>query len=264
MSSKLPVVFITHGSPMLAIEPGQTGPLLSKLGQQLSKQDIKAILVISAHWLTREQAMLTAAKQLTTIHDFGGFPNALYQLQYPAKGAPEIAGQIQQQLQQLGVNVGLDTQRGLDHGAWVPLQYLFPDAQIPVIELSIPWPMDAQKAVEFGLTLKSLRDNGILIIASGSMTHNLYDVGYDDAIEANYIKPFVNWVGEVIKNHDLNALANYRTLAPYAQQAHPTDEHFLPLIIALASSDATDQITELDAGITYQALSMNNYVFGQY
>ncbi|WP_392559954.1 dioxygenase family protein [Orbus mooreae] len=264
MSSKLPVVFITHGSPMLAVEPGKTGPLLTKLGQELNKQDIKAVLMISAHWLTRHSPMLTASVELETIHDFGGFPNTLYQLQYPAKGSPDIAKEIQQQLQQSGLSVGIDKQRGLDHGAWVPLQYLFPKADIPIIELSMPWPMDAAGAIKFGTALKTLRDNGILIITSGSMTHNLYDVGYDNGIEANYIKPFVNWVENTVKSHDLTAMANYRTLAPYAAQAHPTDDHFLPLAIALGCSDEGEKITELDAGVTYQALAMNNYVFGQY
>lgn len=264
MSTKLPVVFITHGSPMLAVEPGKTGPLLTQLGQSLNKLKINAILVISAHWLTRDHSMLTASEKLETIHDFGGFPKELYQLQYPAKGAPAIASQIQQQLQQVGLTVDLDKERGLDHGAWVPLQYLFPNADIPVIELSMPWPLDAKGAIEFGQSLKALRNNGILIVTSGSMTHNLYDVGYDNDIAANYIKPFVNWVKKTVTNHDLTAMADYRTLAPYAKQAHPTDDHFLPLIIALACSDKGELITELDAGITYQALSMNNYIFGQH
>ncbi|RKS87652.1 4,5-DOPA dioxygenase extradiol [Orbus hercynius] len=264
MPAKLPVIFITHGSPMLAVEPGQTGPLLTELGQQLKQHDIHAIMVISAHWLSRGQARITASEHLTTIHDFGGFPDQLYQLQYPAHGAPEIAKQIQQTLQHSGLNVALDEMRGLDHGAWIPLQYLFPDADIAVTALSMPWPMDAKAAITFGQSLKDLRNQGILIIASGSMTHNLYDIGYDNNIEASYISPFINWVRHTITHHDLTAMANYRKLAPYAQQAHPTDEHFLPLLIALACSDNDEPITELDAGITYQALSMNNYIFGQY
>ncbi|WP_392561914.1 class III extradiol ring-cleavage dioxygenase [Orbus sturtevantii] len=264
MSVKLPVLFITHGSPMLAIEAGKTGPLLTKLGERLKKLPIKAVLVISAHWITRDNAMLTAAKNLTTIHDFGGFPKALYQLQYNAKGAPDIAKKIQSELSDEHIHVELDLIRGLDHGAWIPLQYLFPKADVPVIQLSIPWPMDAEQAINFGKCLKKLRNQGILITTSGSMTHNLYDVGYDENQPLSYIKPFVDWVKNAVKNYDLNSMAHYRKLAPYAKEAHPTDEHFLPLIIALASSDEGELITELDGGITYQALAMNNYVFGHY
>ncbi|GAA5106825.1 class III extradiol ring-cleavage dioxygenase [Orbus sasakiae] len=264
MQSKLPVLFITHGSPMLAVEPGKTGPLLTQLGQQLDKLDIKAILVISAHWITRDMPMLTSGEQLETIHDFGGFPRELYQIEYPAKGSPEVAQLIKKELEHDGIKVGLDDHRGLDHGAWIPLEYLFPKVNVPVIQLSIAWPMDAKQAIEFGQHLKTLRNQGILIIASGSMTHNLYDVGYNDEQEASYIKPFVRWVESVVKAHDLNAMQHYRKLAPYAKQAHPTDDHFLPLIIALAASDKDEKVTELEGGITYQALAMNNYVFGQY
>lgn len=264
MSQKLPVLFITHGSPMLAIEPGKTGPLLMDLGKQLKKRPINAILVISAHFITQGKTMLTAAKNLPTIHDFSGFPSELYQLEYNAKGAPDIAMQIQRELSYNNIHVELDPKRGLDHGAWIPLQYLFPDADVPVIQLSMAWPMDVTQAINFGKCLKILRNRGILIITSGSMTHNLYDVGYDDEKPLHYMKPFIDWVKNTLKNHDIDAMKNYRELAPYAKKAHPTEEHFLPLIIALASSDKDELITELDGGVTYQALAMDNYIFGQY
>lgn len=264
MQTKLPIVFVTHGSPMLAIEPAETGPLLTQLGQRLQHLDIKGIIIISAHWITRDVPMITAGEQLSTIHDFGGFPRQLYQLQYPAKGSPTIAKYLQNELKQFNITAGLDEERGLDHGAWIPLQYIFPQADIPVIQLSIPWPMNAAQAIIFGNHLKDLRNKGMLLIMSGSLTHNLHDVGYDDSHHARYIKPFVNWVDDTIKNHDLTAMANYRELAPYAKQAHPTDEHFLPLIIAQAASDIDDEVTVLDGDINYQALAMKHYIFGQY
>lgn len=264
MESILPVLFITHGSPMLAVEPGKTGPLLTQLGQKLITKEINGIVVISAHWLTPHTSFITSGEKLEIIYDFGGFPDELYQLQYHAKGSPAIAQLVQKQLQYNGMSTQLDPQRGLDHGAWIPLRYMFPNAEIPIIQLSIPWPMNAKQAIEFGKKLKPLRKQGILIMASGSMTHNLYDVGYNNSQEQSYIQPFVNWVRDAVKYHDLNLMENYRELAPFAKHAHPTEEHFLPLIIALATSDTTDDITELNGGVTYQALAMDNYVFGQY
>lgn len=264
MKTKLPVIFVTHGSPMLAVEPGKTGPLLQDLGQELSQLDIKAVLVISAHWLTHYHSIITSGQSLETIYDFGGFPRELYQLQYPAKGSPNMATLVQEQLIKQGLEIGLDPERGLDHGAWIPLRYLFPKADIPVMELSIPWPMTAKKALDFGKTLNVLREMGVLIVTSGSMTHNLHDVGYVSDKELPYVTPFVNWIRDAIKNHDMDALADYRQLAPYAKQAHPTDEHLLPLMIAIGATDENEPVTELNGGTTYQALAMDNYVFGQY
>lgn len=262
MQTKLPVMFITHGSPMLAVEPGETGPLLTQLGHQLSSLDIKAILVISAHWLTQNHPMITAGDALATIHDFGGFPTELYKLEYPAKGSLEIAKLIQAELKQYDIHAGLDYDRGLDHGAWIPLQYLFPQTSLPILQLSMTWPMSTKSAIALGKSLKYLRQQGILIIASGSMTHNLHDVGYNNGSQASYIKPFVNWVDTAVRDHNLDAMENYREQAPFAKQAHPTDDHFLPLIIALAASDKEDNVVSLDGGISYQALAMDNYLFG--
>lgn len=262
MKTKLPVIFVTHGSPMLAIEPGQTGPLLTQLGQSLPISEIKAILVISAHWISRFHPVVTSSTTLETIHDFGGFPKQLYHLQYPAKGEPKIAALIKQTLKDRNIEVEMDSERGLDHGAWIPLQYIRPEADIPVVQLSMPWPMDPKQAINFGEALKPLREQGILIMASGSMTHNLYDVDYEKQPDVLYIKPFVEWVRKTIQDRDLEAMQNYRELAPYAKQAHPTEEHFLPLIIALAASDKTDPVIELNGGVTYRALAMDNYVFG--
>ncbi|WP_392565899.1 class III extradiol ring-cleavage dioxygenase [Utexia brackfieldae] len=259
---RLPVVFVTHGSPMLAIEPGDSGPLLAQLGDELLKKSIKAIAVISAHWITKQRPFITAAQSPETIHDFGGFPELLYRLSYPASGASDIAKLVQDILLKQGIDADLDPKRGLDHGAWIPLQYLFPEANIPVIQISMPWPMTELQALTFGELLKPLRDQGILLIASGSMTHNLYDVGENNGHEKSYIAPFVSWVRDALKKHNLSLMQNYRQLAPFAVQAHPTEEHFLPLLIALGASEKGEPITTLSAGTTYQALAMDNYIFG--
>lgn len=259
---KLPVIFVTHGSPMLAIEPGETGALLTELGHDLAKKSIKAIVVVSAHWITKHRPYITAAKVPNTIHDFSGFPERLYQLSYPARGEPEIAEIIKKILLKQGVNAELDDRRGLDHGAWIPLQYLFPEANIPVLQISMPWPMTELQALRFGEALKPLREQGILLLASGSMTHNLYDVGENNGDQKSYIAPFVDWVTQAIETHNVSLIQNYRQLAPFAAQAHPTDEHFLPLLIALGASDKDEPIKTLRAGTTYQALAMDNYIFG--
>lgn len=260
-TSKLPVLFITHGSPMLAVDPGKTGPALTQLGEQLAKLPIKAILVVSAHWLSYTNPYLTAGDhELDTLHDFGGFPHSLYKLTYPASGSEKITQLIQTTLKENGFLAQLDVKRGLDHGAWVPLRYLFPHAPCPVVQLSLPWPLDAKKAIEFGSALKALREQGILIITSGSMTHNLYDVS-DDESAAPYILPFVDWMRDKLTQRDKSALENYRTLAPYAVQAHPTEEHLFPLMVAFGATDPDDKLQEIFPEITYHALAMDHYIW---
>lgn len=263
MSNRLPLLFVTHGSPMLAVEPGATGPLLNQVGQKLSHYDFKAVLMISAHWYTQDSAYLTASEKPELIYDFYGFPRSLYQLTYPVAGAPAVAKQIQQTLQQHGVVTELDYTRGLDHGAWIPMRYLFPEADKPTIQLSIPWPMDTKLALKFGQSLRELREQGVLIITSGSMTHNLRDVSYGDEADQAYIAPFVNWVNQAVMDFDTTALENYRQLAPFATRAHPTEDHFLPLVIAMGASDKHEQVRQLDSGVTYHALAMDGYVFEQ-
>lgn len=261
MASKLPVLFVSHGSPMFALESDILGDKLKNLGQQLPKDKIKAVLVLSAHWLTPNGVRITHNEAPETIHDFGGFPDELYQLQYPAKGAPSIAQLVQETLIEKGVNAKLDDVRGLDHGAWVPLLYLLPEQDLPVIQASVPYPSSTEQMAEFGQMLNVLREQGILIIASGSQTHNLRDV-FSGTSDASYVTEFTSWVREAVMSHDLDRLIHYRQLAPHAQKAHPTEEHFVPLIIALGASDKEDKVTLIDGGVTYQALSMDAYVFG--
>jgi 4,5-DOPA dioxygenase extradiol len=178
--SRLPTLFISHGSPMLALEPGTTGPVLTRIGQQLPKP--KAVLVISAHWLT-QQPTLTSSAAPETIHDFGGFPRALYALQYPAPGSPALAAQVQTLLKKIGLDARLDAQRGLDHGAWVPLRYLYPDADVPVVQLSLNPSVSPKLQFALGQFLRDLSAEGVLILASGSFTHNLGELHWDSPQE---------------------------------------------------------------------------------
>jgi 4,5-DOPA dioxygenase extradiol len=253
-----PALFVSHGAPTFALEPGLLGPKLSELGKQLP--DLAAIAVVSAHWQSNGiRVMHTAFPE--TLHDFGGFPPALYQLRYPAPGAPRIAADTAVLLQKDGFGVSLDDRRGFDHGAWVPLLYLLPSAQVPVFQISMPVDLDAAGAVRLGRALSPLRGRGVLIMGSGSLTHNLREIGLSDPRAASDAAEFTAWVRAQVETRDLKSLEEYRRRAPHAARAHPTEEHFLPLLVALGATGESDAVTVLDGGMTYGVLSMESYVF---
>ena len=257
-----PVLFVSHGAPTFALEPGVLGPALAQLGQQLTK--VKAILVLSPHWQTRGVSIMTTSTP-KTIHDFGGFSEALYSLQYPATGHPQLATQTAQRLTQAGWTVSTDEQRGLDHGAWVPLRHLLPQTNIPVFQVSMPINLNTQNAFKLGQDLYALREHGVMIVTSGGMTHNLYEFRHSNAAAQDYAVEFSHWVREAVVNHDIGSLLDYRQRAPHAQRAHPTEEHFLPLLIALGAlgQKGSHEITHvIDAGMTHGVLSMESYVWG--
>jgi 4,5-DOPA dioxygenase extradiol len=253
-----PALFVSHGAPTFALEPGLLGPKLNQLGKQLA--DLAAVAVISAHWQTDGvRVMQTRAPE--TLHDFGGFPPALYQLRYPAPGAPLIAADTATLLAAAGIEATLDDRRGIDHGVWVPLRYLLPDAQVPVYQISLPFDIDAKGALQLGQALSSLRRRGVLVMGSGSLTHNLREIGLSDPRVAKYAEEFTTWIRTHIEKRDLQALVEYRRRAPHAERAHPTEEHFLPLLVALGASSDADAVTVLQGGMTYGVLSMESYAF---
>lgn len=253
-----PSLFISHGSPMFALEPGQLGPNLRAIGQSL--HGIAAVLVVSPHWQTRGVRVGSSAAP-ETIHDFGGFPPPLYQLQYPAPGAPTLAQDAAQLLAQAGFNVALDEHRGLDHGAWVPLRYLFPDADVSVFQVSLPHDIDAAGALRLGQALAPLRERGVLVVGSGSLTHNLYE--FRQTIrDPQYAQQFVDWVRAAVAARDVAALVDYRRGAPHAERAHPTEEHYLPLLVAMGASAGSDAARLVEGGMTYGVLSMDSFAFG--
>lgn len=254
-----PVFFISHGAPTFALEPGQLGANLHALGEQLT--GIKAVLVVSPHWQTRELQVL-ATPRPETIHDFGGFPAALYQLQYPAPGQPELALEAMQLLTQSGWPVTTEAQRGLDHGAWVPLLHLLPKADIPVFQVSLPHSLDTAGALALGRALAPLRERGVVIVGSGSLTHNLYDLQPPAASAVAYAVEFAHWIRQAVTRADADALLDYRRLAPHAERAHPTQEHFLPLLVALGASHEREAAQVIAGDITYGVLLMESYVWG--
>lgn len=259
MNTSFPLLFVSHGAPTFAIEPGLAGPKLAELGRELPKPD--AIVVLSPHWMTRGEVSVTASTAPKTIHDFGGFPDALYQVSYPAPGAPELASHIVDLLQTAGWKSRLDPTRGLDHGAWVPLLYLAPDANIPVVQVSMSATLDTRSAWQLGLALKPLREMNVLIVASGSLTHNLYEFRGSTIHGADYVKQFAAWTAKTLQAGNIDQLLDYKQYAPSAERAHPTDEHFLPLFIALGAAGKSYQTLVLDGGITHGVLAMDSYLF---
>jgi len=257
--SRLPTLFISHGAPTYALAPGSAGRQLTALGTSLPKPD--AVLVVSPHWMTRE-ARVGAARHPETIHDFGGFPSALYELQYPASGHLTLAARTCQALSAAGWNATLEDQRGLDHGAWVPLRHLYPDADVPAFQVSMPARLDANAAYAFGQALGTLADEGVLVIGSGSLTHNLYEFRSRDGAEPAYAREFVEWVRHAATTGDHDRLKQTLALAPQAQRAHPSAEHFLPLLVAAGAAGERSSVAVLDGGFTHGVLSMESYVFG--
>lgn len=256
---KAPVLFISHGAPTFAIEPGALGPELERLAKRMA--GIQAVLVVSPHWQTRNVKVMTT-REPDTIHDFGGFAPELYRLRYAAAGQPEIAARAALLLQRAGFEVALDDTRGLDHGAWVPLRHMFPDASIPVFQVSMPHDLDAEGALHLGRALAPLRDSGVLIVGSGSLTHNLYEVAARTSTSARYAEEFAQWVREAVIRKDAQSVLSYRRQAPHAERAHPTAEHFLPLVVALGAASDADDVIAIDGGMTYGVLSMDSFAWG--
>jgi len=253
-----PSMFISHGSPMFALEPGRLGPNLRAIGQSL--RGITAVLVVSAHWQTRGVRVGTSPAP-ETIHDFGGFPPPLYALQYPAPGAPGLAQDAARLLVQASFEVTPDEHRGLDHGAWVPLRYLFPQADMPVFQVSLPQDIDAVGALRLGQALAALRERGVLVVGSGSLTHNLYEFR-QHIRDPEYAQEFADWVRAAVVARDVEALVDYRRRAPHGERAHPTEEHYLPLLVAMGASLGADATRLVEGGMTYGVLSMDSFGFG--
>jgi 4,5-DOPA dioxygenase extradiol len=255
----LPALFISHGAPDLPIRDGAVTHFLKSLHQRFPKP--KAILVISAHWNSAKPTV-SRAIQPQTIYDFGGFPNAVYQLNYPAPGAPELADRVISLLTQAGISSQIDPTRGFDHGAWTPLILAYPDADIPVTQLSIQYREGALHHFQIGQALAPLRAEGVLILGSGSATHNMraFESRYD-APPPDWVKVFDEWLAERIVEGNWDAVLNYRQIAPYAVENHPTDEHLLPLFVALGAGGAKAKGVQLHHGYTYGAFSMAAYGF---
>jgi 4,5-DOPA dioxygenase extradiol len=255
-----PALFVSHGAPTFALEPGRLGPRLTAVGEALPRP--KALLVVSPHWMTRGVRVATTdAPQ--TVHDFGGFPRPLYEIQYPAPGAPAFAARTLELLRAAGWPVEADAAQGLDHGAWVPIRFLYPAADVPVFQVSLPAGVSPQQAYALGQALAPLRDEGVMVVGSGSLTHNLYEFRAGaDGEEAEYAREFAHWVRQTVEARDDQRLLQTLAIAPHAQRAHPTPEHFMPLLVAAGAASTEREVETLEGGITYGVLSMDSYLFG--
>ncbi|KIU49113.1 aromatic ring-opening dioxygenase LigB [Pseudomonas putida] len=253
----LPSLFISHGSPMLALEPGASGPALARLAAQLPRP--RAIVVMSAHWETTE-LRVTSNPHPPTWPDFGGFPAALYAVQYPAPGDPQLAEQVRQRLNEAGLPTTLDAKRPFDHGAWVPLSLMYPAADIPVVQVSLPSQHGPAYQQQVGQALAALREEGVLLIGSGSITHNLRELDWHAGPES--VEPwalaFRDWIIDKLAAGDTPALHDYRRQAPFAVRNHPSDEHLLPLYFARG---AGERFAIEHQGFTLGALGMDIYRF---
>ena len=260
MNETLPTLFLSHGSPMHALQPGAVRAVWEGIARDLPRP--KAILIASAHWETNVPA-LTAAAKPETIHDFYGFPKPLYEIQYPAKGSPELASRSVELLRDSGIKATADSLRGLDHGAWSPLLYMYPKADVPVVQVAVQTPLGPKHHVDLGRALAPLAREGVLIIGSGHMTHNLRErtSGEIAGSPASYAREFQGWVKEKIDAHDFDSLVNYRALNPHGVRAHPTDEHFLPLFVALGAAGKGYKAERLYDGIEMGSLAMDAYLF---
>ena len=253
-----PSLFISHGSPMLALEPGDSGPALERLAAELPRP--KAIVLVSAHWESPD-LRVTSNPAPQTWHDFGGFPPELFAVQYPAPGEPALAARIAQMLTEHGLPAQLDAKRPFDHGAWVPLSLMYPAADIPVVQVSLPSQLGPVAQTEVGRALAALRSEGILIIGSGSITHNLRELDWHAGPESvePWAKAFRDWMIDKLAADDETALHDYRKQAPFAAKSHPSDEHLLPLYFARGAGGA---FSIAHQGWTMGALGMDIYRFG--
>jgi 4,5-DOPA dioxygenase extradiol len=257
--TRLPSLFVSHGAPTFAIDPGLAGPRLTALGQALARP--RAVLVVSPHWMT-PSARVSLVARPQTIHDFGGFDPALYDINYPVDGHPELAQRALVLLSEAGWSPQPDFRRGLDHGAWVPLRHLYPKADVPVFQVSLPSHLDGERAWALGAHLAPLASNGVLIVGSGSLTHNLAEFRGGPEREERYVSAFSDWVREAVLCSDWTRLRQTLDLAPHAKRAHPTPEHFWPLLVAAGAAAPALTATWIDGGITHSVLSMDSIVFG--
>ncbi|MFM2404192.1 MAG: hypothetical protein RL223_2072 [Pseudomonadota bacterium] len=270
----LPPIFLSHGSPMTALEPGEAGPFWQALAARVAAlndgRPPRAIIAVSGHTLTREPVLLAAARH-PTVHDFYGFPPPLYELRYDAPGAPALAERVAGLLQDAGLPVHRVDEGGLDHGIWAPLRFIWPQADVPVLPLGFPPDWSPAQLYRLGQALAPLAADGVLVYGTGAMTHNLRllsgPAGRPSiaAPERAESAAFRTWFAERSAAADWPALLDYRAQAPHAVLMHPTDEHLLPFYVAAGAADRGDgapPARRLHDSVTYGCLGMDAYAFG--
>jgi 4,5-DOPA dioxygenase extradiol len=248
----VPSLFLAHGSPMLALEDTNYTRFLENLGNQISP---KAIVIFTAHWEKKNLTISSIDETYETIYDFYGFPNELYEIKYPAKGSVKLASMLKEQFQQNGISADLDTTRGLDHSSWTLLYKMYPEANIPVVQISVNPFLTPEKQYQIGKAVSDLGEKDILVIGSGVTVHNLRLVNWDQTEPEQWAIDFDNWLIDKIQQKDLMNLFNYEKLAPYTSQAVPRPEHFVPLFIVMGSSSGLDDPKVIHRSYDFGTLS---------
>lgn len=259
-TTHLPTLFVPHGAPTFALHPGAAGAALRHVAAALPMP--RAIVVVSPHWDTEVPTVGFAARP-ETLHDFWGFPRELYALRYPATGCQEGAAEVLESLRAAGLAAAADGGRGLDHGAWIPLRLMYPDADVPVIPLSVQGGEGPAHHLAVGRALAPLAARGFLIVATGNLTHNLRDFqsAAGGAGVPDYVREFPDWIWRRLEAADMPALLDYRHRAPEAERAHPSDEHLLPLYVALGAAGEGPRAERLHAGVDDYVIAMDAFAF---
>ncbi|MEQ8165147.1 MAG: class III extradiol ring-cleavage dioxygenase [Alphaproteobacteria bacterium] len=257
--NRFPSIFVSHGSPAFILEKGPGYDFLAGFGKTLGRP--RAVICISAHWDTYRPAV-SGAEHPATIYDFYGFPRALYEIRYEPPGAPELAIEIAGALAAAGMSCDVDPQRGLDHGAWTPLVLMYPEADIPCLQLSVSSPLGPDHHIALGRALARFRDDGILILGSGTATHNLREFGLypPDSPPPDYVADFAAWLEDRVQAGDLEAVAHFRRHGPAADRNHPSDEHFLPLVVAMAAG-ASPKGRTLHNSFSWGMMNLASFAF---
>jgi len=260
MDTLLPSLFLSHGSPMLAVQDSPAGRFLDRLGADLPRP--RAIVVASAHFMAPSPT-IGAAPNPVTIHDFGGFPRELYDIQYPADGDPELAADVAGRLSEAGFKPEVFATHGIDHGVWVPLRRMYPQADIPVVPLSVNPAGDAAHHLAVGRALSGLRAEGILVVGSGGFVHNLGDLDWQhpQGPMPPWATAFAGWMRERLAEHDIDSLLDWERQAPHARHAHPTVEHLMPLFVALGAAGDGATARSLHASHEYGSLALDAFAF---
>ncbi|WP_137109650.1 4,5-DOPA dioxygenase extradiol [Rhodobacter sp. SY28-1] len=257
-SARMPVVFLGHGSPMNALEDTEYSRAWTALGQSLPEP--AAILVVSAHWMTQGTTLVDVSNLPKTIHDFYGFPEALYAMDYPAPGNPDLAREVVSLL--ASHHSAEDDTWGLDHGAWTVLRFLYPQAKVPVFQVSIDMARGLEHQLEVGRTLAELRDRGVLILGSGNVVHNLRAMRFGGAPQ-DFALEFDRMFADRLEARDLKPLADTAGLGSLLRMAHPTVDHYMPALTIAGASDSRDQLTFMTDAIDLGSVSMRSFVFHQ-
>ncbi len=257
----LPTLFLSHGAPTLPLSPSPARDFLAGLAATMPRP--RAIVVASAHWETARPEV-SAAPHPRTIHDFRGFPEALYRITYAAPGDPALAARVRELLEAAGLDARIDPERGLDHGAWVPLLLAYPAADIPVLQVSVQSHLGPRHHLDLGAALAPLRAEGVLMLGSGSWTHDLrrFRGQAEDAPAAPDVTAFADWMDSAVREGRTDDLLNYRARAPFAKEQHPTEEHLLPFFVALGAAGPNAPARRLHESAMFSMLRMDAYAFG--